>query len=237
MDRRDALRTLATIALTGAAHDAGTRSGERCEVGRHDLSHARPHRREGVGDRARRPPHRPPQGGGRGHPHHPDARSIAASRSWTTAGTTTTARANAGWATRCATASARSVFLMTKFDGRTKAVDGDADRRIAEAAADRRHRSDAVSRDHPHGGPGSLLRHRRSAGGAARGKEGGQDPLHRLHRPQGSACTCGCWKWPPQHKFHFDAARCRSTCWTRTSAASSTESCRGWCRMASACSA
>ena len=45
----------------------------------------------------------------------------------------------------------QKVFLMTKIDGRTKEAAAAADRRVAEAPADRPHRPDAVSRGHPRG--------------------------------------------------------------------------------------
>ena len=36
----------------------------------------------------------------------------------------------------------------------------------------------------------------RGARGGAGGEKSRQDPLHRLHRPQGSgACICACWTW------------------------------------------
>ena len=80
----------------------------------------------------------------------------------------------------------QKVFLMTKFDGRTKEIDGAADRRIADAAADGPRGPDAVSREHTHGRSGPVLRAGWSARSAAGGEEGGQDPVHRLHRAQGS---------------------------------------------------
>ena len=78
------------------------------------------------------------------------------------------------------------VFLMTKFDGRTKDAAAQPDRRIAAAAADGPYRPDAVSRKHPAGGSGPFLRAGRTAGSAAGGQEGRQDPLHRIHRAQRS---------------------------------------------------
>ena len=62
-----------------------------------------------------------------------------------------------------------------------------ANRRVAEAAADRSPRPAPVPRDHSPGRPGSDLRAGGGNGGGGGGAESGQDPLHRLHRPQGSA--------------------------------------------------
>ena len=53
--------------------------------------------------------------------------------------------------------------------------------------ADRSLGSAPVSRDHPPGRPRSDFRAGRGDRGDASRAEGGQDPLHRLYRPQGSA--------------------------------------------------
>ena len=106
MDRRDALKALATIALTGAAREAAAdqasnaktgdmiyrmlgRTGEKVSaigLGGHHIGRPKD-AAEGIRiiRSADRPRHQ---------------------RSWTTAGTTTTARASDAWATRCATATA-----------------------------------------------------------------------------------------------------------------------------------
>ena len=77
---------------------------------RNDLSDAGPHRREGIGHRPGRMPHRQIWS------HEEDASSssgrpsIAASPSWTTAGTTTTAQASCAWARRWPAAIATRFF-------------------------------------------------------------------------------------------------------------------------------
>ena len=102
----------------------------------------------------------------------------------------------------------KKVFLMTKFDGRTKAATAKQIDEIAAAAADGRHRPDAVSREYPHGRPGPLLRAERSARSAAGGEEGRQDPLYRLHRAQGSGgAPADAGGGARSNKFHFDSAQ------------------------------
>ena len=163
------------------------------------------------------------------------APSTAASPSWTTAGITWTARAKCRMGKALRDGYRQKVFLMTKFDGRTKAVRRPADRRIAAAPADRPRRPDAISREHPHGRSRPLLRPtarwrrcwrpRRPARSATSGSPGTKT----------RSCICACWSWrqpttststPP------DAAQRR---WTRTSAASRTRWCRSWWSRASPC--
>ena len=48
----------------------------------------------------------------------------------------------------------------------------------------------------------------RGARGGARGEEGGQGSLHRIHGPQRSAgAPAHAGTWPQQHKFHFDTCQ------------------------------
>ena len=79
------------------------------------------------------------------------------------------------------------VFLMTKIDGRRESRRRQTDRRIAEAVADRPHRSvqfhEIIRLEDPDRIFAKAARWRR-----ARGEEGRQGSLHRLHRPQGPDC-------------------------------------------------
>ena len=134
--------------------------------------------------------------------------STAASPSWTTAGTTTTARAKSWMGKALADGYREKVFLMTKIDGRTQASRRQADRRVAPAAADRPHRPDADPRDHPHGGPGP-----RASPRAARWR-----PWRTRRRPARSATSASpatrtrivhlrMLEVAAQHNFHFDAVQ------------------------------
>ena len=102
----------------------------------------------------------------------------------------------------------KKVFLMTKIDGRTEEVRRRADRRVAEAAADRRDRPAAVPRDHPPGRPRPHLRRaaapwRRSLAAKKAGKiryigfTGHKDPLVHLRMLEVAA----------EHGFRFDAVQ------------------------------
>ena len=238
MDRRDALRTLATIALTGAAHDAVRgqasdaksgemiyrtlgRTGEKVSaigLGGHHIG-------------------RPKDAAGR-HPHHPRRDRSRASTSWTTAGTTTTA------------SSERRMGKALRDGYRKKRLPDDevrrphesrrprADRRVAEAPADGRHRPDAVSTrssamDDPDrifaaggadgGTPRSARRRARFATSAS--------PATRIRR-----FTCGCWTSPRQNKFHFDAVQMPlNVLDAHFRQLREATSCPCWCRKASAC--
>ena len=121
------------------------------------------------------------------------------------------------------------VFLMTKIDGRSKK---EAARQLDESL--RRLQTDRIDLVQHHEvlryeDPHRIFDERRRQRGAARGAQGGQAPLHRLHRPQGPA-------HPPAHArgrarstaSRSTPCRCRSTSWTRTTAASRSWCCPSW---------
>ena len=129
---------------------------------------------------------------------------------------------------------------MTKIDGRTGSRGRAADRRVAC----KRLQTDHIDLMQHHEvirleDPDRIFAEGGAHGGAARGQEGGQDPLHRLHRPQGSARPpAHAARWPREHGFHFDTvqmplnvmdAHFRSFAHARC--------CRCWSSKASACSA
>ena len=77
------------------------------------------------------------------------------------------------------------VFLMTKIDGHTReAAAGQIDQCL-ERLQTEHDRPDPTARDDPPRRSGARLRPEWRDGGARRGAAGGQDPLHRLHGPQG----------------------------------------------------
>ena len=142
------------------------------------------HRRARVGDWARRLAHRPSEGRAGGHSHRPHR-----DRPWHhVPGQLLGLRRR-----KCRNSDGQGAAGWVPPEGlpndevRWPHDEGDrpADRRIAEAPANRRHRPDAVSREHPHGRSGPLLRGRRPARSADRRQKGGQDPVHRIHRAQG----------------------------------------------------
>ena len=137
-------------------------------------------------------------------------RSTAASRSWTTAGTTTTARARRAWGKRAARRLPRQGL---PHDEDRRPLAKEATRQLDEslrAAADRLHRPRAAPRDHPLRGPAPHLRRGRRAtprsssaqkAGKLRfiGFTGHKDPRIHLHmlevaeRARASASTrCRC---------------------------------------------
>ena len=99
------------------------------------------------------------------------------------------------------------VFLMTKIDGRSaQSFNTQLEQSLARLKGEH-HRSDAISRAHSHGGPRPHLRRRRRAGGRPRSQKGGQDPLHRIHRPQGPCHSPAHVRDRQQHGFHFDTVQ------------------------------
>ena len=102
------------------------------------------------------------------------------------------------------------VFLMTKFDGRTKEA---AARQIDESL--RRLQTDHIDLMQFHEiirmedpdrffAPGGALEALLEA------KQGGEDPLHRIHRAQGPGrSTCACWRSPRSTSSISTPARCR----------------------------
>ena len=75
--------------------------------------------------------------------------SITASPSWTTAGTTTTARATRWMGRALRDGYRQRVFLMTKIDGRTRKAAAEQIEQCLRALRDRRHRSGADPRGDP----------------------------------------------------------------------------------------
>ena len=74
--------------------------------------------------------------------------------------------------------------------------------------ADRPHRSRADARGDPGRRSRIAFRRGRRHRGDARGEEGGQDPLHRLHRPQEPGDPpARCWRPRQQHGFLFDTVQ------------------------------
>ena len=121
------------------------------------------------------------------------------------------------------------VFLMTKIDGRTKQA---AAKQIDESL--KRLQTDRIDLMQIHEiirleDPDRVFAEGGAHRGAAGGAEGRQDPLHRLHRPQGPASsTADAGHGRASTGSASTPCRCRSTSWTPTSAASSRRCCRGW---------
>ena len=121
----------------------------------------------------------------------------------------------------CADGYRQKVFLMTKIDGRTAAEYNKQLDESLRPPPNRHHRPRPVPRNHPPRRPRPHLRRRRRHGSRHRREEGRQNPLHRLHRPQGSGLsTCACSNAPKNTTSTSTPCRCPSTSWTRTSAAS-----------------
>ena len=107
----------------------------------------------------------------------------------------------------------KKVFLMTKIDGRTKKA---AAEQIDESL--KRLQTDVIDLVQHHEiirmeDPDRIFAEDGAQGGAARGaQKAGQDPLHRLHRPQGSARPpATCWRSRRSTASSSTRCRCRST--------------------------
>ena len=155
-----AAAALLARAAVAAPAPALTDPGERKR--RHALSPARPHRREGLGDRPRRLPHRPAEGREGEHPHHPHRHRRGINfmdNCWDYHDGGSEVRM--GKALR--DGYREKVFLMTKIDGRTKEA---AAEQIDESL--QRLQTDVIDlmqhpRGHPPGGPRPHLRRGRRA--------------------------------------------------------------------------
>jgi aryl-alcohol dehydrogenase-like predicted oxidoreductase len=99
------------------------------------------------------------------------------------------------------------VFLMTKFDGRTKPIHRPPDRRIAAALPNRSRRPDAIPREHPHGRPRPLLRARGSAGALLEAKKAGKIRYIGFTGHKDPAVHLRMLEVAEQNGFHFDAAQ------------------------------
>ncbi len=77
-------------------------------------------------------------------------------------------------------------FLMTKIDGRSLRRGDAPARHLPPPPPDRLHRSRPASRGHPIRRSRSDVRRRRRQSGARGRAACGQDPIHRVHRTQGS---------------------------------------------------
>ena len=134
--------------------------------------------------------------------------SITASPSWTTAGTTTRARATRWMGKALRDGYRKRVFLMTKIDGRTrKAAAAQIDQSL-QRAGDRRDRSDADPRGDPHDRTPSACSGRTARSRRwSRRRRRGRSASSASRGTRARTSTWRCWRRPRAHGFTFDAVQ------------------------------